>query len=221
MITDNKSASLFATNCSLLSSPLVNDCHFASHPIQKALFVAWIELSELGITEFREKGKQFVVDLLTKQLAEIPQNDIQPSFWYLTSKLPRDEQNKISDSEFERICTQPLVDALWLSRIIEPDSCIWIGKVPLDLSFFAGHFVEFPLVPGVVELQWCVDKIKEFLARDISIERVDNLKFQKFLRPNDEFELTLKYQYEKARINFQFRTDNEICAGGMIIIGND
>ncbi|WP_262363939.1 ApeI family dehydratase [Histophilus somni] len=109
---------------------------------------------------------------------------------------------------------------IWLSETQEENLQIFRAKVPLDLCYFKGHFANFPLVPGVVELQWVKEKIDAYFGKEMQMNRIDNLKFQKFLRPNDEFELTLKWEEGKNRMGFQLKTEGEMCASGLVIFKN-
>ncbi len=109
-------------------------------------------------------------------------------------------------------------DPIWLEEQQLENKQISIGKVPLDLVYLKDHFADFPLVPGVIELQWVMDKVTQFFDRKIEIKAINKLKFQKFLRPNDEFELTLKWEEDKNRIIFTLKTDNEMCSSGIMLI---
>ena len=107
-----------------------------------------------------------------------------------------------------------------MEQVRSENSLFLRGKVPADLVFFDGHFADFPLVPGVIELQWAVDQLYAYFGNEMPILRVDNLKFQKFLRANDEMELTLKWDEAKNRLSFQLKTDNEMCGSGLIVLQN-
>ena len=177
-----------------------------------------MELNNEGIEVFRSKGRKEVIEQLKQYLAKNQENSDIPRFWLFTAKLPRDSQSKINHSDFEQACAQVQTDPIWLDSYIVEDVKVFKGRVPLDLVFFKGHFPQFPLVPGVIEVQWVIDKITEFFAEEKNILRIDNLKFQKFLRPNDELELTLKWNKEKSRMEFQLKTDNETCGKGLVVI---
>ena len=57
-----------------------------------------------------------------------------------------------------------------------------------------------------------------YMETNQGADGMSNLKFQKFLRPNDELELTLKWNKEKSRMEFQLKTDNETCGKGLVVI---
>ena len=201
----------------LISNNLVTDCYIGQYSKQQQL-TAWVELNNEGIEVFRSKGRKEVIEQLKQHLAKNQENSDIPRFWLFTTKLPRDSQSKINHSDFEQACAQVETDPIWLDSYIVEDVKFFKGRVPLDLVFFKGHFPQFPLVPGVIEVQWVIDKITEFFAEEKNILRIDNLKFQKFLRPNDELELMLKWNKEKSRMEFQLKTDNETCGKGLVVI---
>ncbi|WP_439287448.1 ApeI family dehydratase [Lonepinella sp. BR2357] len=110
---------------------------------------------------------------------------------------------------------------IWLDLESRADGYHLKGKIPPDLRYFAGHFADFPLVPGVVELQWVIAKVRELFGlemADKTMVRVDNLKFQKFLRPNDVFCLKLEWQSAKNRLAFKLLSEqNEPYASGFVV----
>ena len=93
------------------------------------------------------------------------------------------------------------------------------SRVPLDLVYFGGHFAQFPLVPGVVELQWVRDLAARFDWGRQSIVRVENLKYQQFLRPNDEARVHLKYDADKNKLTFRLENTDAVCASGRLVFG--
>lgn len=110
------------------------------------------------------------------------------------------------------------IDPIWHEIKRSENGLFLRGCVPADLVFFAGHFADFPLVPGVIELQWAVDQTEHFFGKVVNIVRVDNLKFQKFLRPNDEMELSLNWDDAKSRMKFQLKTEGEMCGSGLLVL---
>lgn len=216
----DKRTSLVSVEQALMANELVDDCYIAKHPTEQRL-AAWVGLSEKGIDLFRNKGRKAVIEELKLWFSKDQEKTAIPRFWRFTDKLPRNSQSKISRLEFEKICTQQQIVPIWLNQEQQGNMLILQGKVPLDLIYFKGHFANFPLVPGVVELQWVKEKIDTYFAKEVRIIRIDNLKFQKFLRPNDLFELSLDWQADKNRVRFQLKTAGDMCASGLVIIENE
>ena len=94
---------------------------------------------------------------------------------------------------------------------------MFAGRVPLDLTYFGGHFASFPLVPGVVELQWARDLAARYPWGRQSIARVENLKYQQFIRPHDEVSVALQYDAGKNKLTFKITGNGKPCAAGRIV----
>ena len=94
---------------------------------------------------------------------------------------------------------------------------MFTGRVPLDLVYFGGHFATFPLVPGVVELQWVRDLAARFAWGGQSIARVEALKYQQFVRPHDKIVLTLHHDAAKNKLAFTITSNGNACASGRLV----
>ena len=212
----DKRISLVKIEQDLLTHSWVKDAYVAQHP-HKQRAVAWVALSENGIDCLRENGRRYLIDTLKKQLAQTQEKFALPRYWRFTDYLPRNAQAKILRHDFEKICLTHCTTPDWVIQQHTTETLVLSAKIPLDLHYFKGHFANFPLVPGVVELQWATTHIEQLLQRPFVFDRVDNLKFQHFLRPNDEALLCLSWDSVKRRVKFQLKSNGEMCASGLIV----
>lgn len=216
----DKRISLVAIEQDLQRHHWVADAYVALHT-DKQRVAAWLALNEEGIEFLRENGRKALIEGLKKDLLPLHEAFAHPRYWRLATALPRNAQSKILRSDFEAVFHNDIREPQWhlqsSADSAVKNTLVFKGIVPLDLIYFKGHFTNFPLVPGVVELQWAIAKIPELLGRSIEIERIDNLKYQQFLRPNDEVELTLTWDEAKKRVKFQLKSNNEPCASGLVI----
>ncbi|MCW9717227.1 AMP-binding protein [Avibacterium sp. 21-599] len=213
----DKRTSLVSIERQLLQHPFVEDCYIARHPEQNRL-AAWVGLTEVGINAFREQGRRAVIAQLKQAVAANQDKSAIPRFWRFTDKLPRNSQSKINKLAFNQVCVETVLDPIWSAPACDQNQYVIKGKVPLELRFLKDHFAEFPLVPGVIELQWISEKMQGFLGYSPTFSSIDRLKFQHFLRPNDEFELSLTWQPEKRRMAFQLKVAEETCCSGVAIL---
>ena len=213
----DKRTSLAGIEGKLMQHPWVDDCYIAQHP-EQARLAAWVGLTAQGIDALRGHGRRYLVEQLKTHLSATQDKTAIPRFWRFTDKLPRNSQSKINKLEFNRTCLEPQRDPIWFTQQQNEHHYHATGKVPLDLIYLKDHFANFPLVPGVIELQWINEKISEFLAQDVGFCRIDKLKFQKFLRPNDEFELSLTLNGQGDKVTFQLKVEGEICCSGVAIL---
>lgn len=91
--------------------------------------------------------------------------------------------------------------------------------IPENLFYFEGHFPETPILPGIVQLHWAVEWIKSYFnVPNLSFDRVDVLKFQQVIPPNQTLELTLEKSAQKDKqFKFSYTSDAGNYSSGRII----
>ncbi|QIA77176.1 AMP-binding protein [Rodentibacter caecimuris] len=215
----DKRISLINVENTLIQHNWVSDCYIAEHPEKKRL-ASWVELNWEGIAFLREKGHRALVRILKTSLKYSQEEAAIPRFWRFTDALPRNTQSKINKLAFNRTFLEDCKEPIWLEEKCEGNIFQAMGKVPLDLVYLKDHFSEFPLVPGVVELQWIFEQIAKLVPQHYTCSHLDKLKFQKFLRPADQFTLNLKWDEAKGKVVFQLTTENEVCCSGVAVLVN-
>jgi 3-hydroxymyristoyl/3-hydroxydecanoyl-(acyl carrier protein) dehydratase len=78
---------------------------------------------------------------------------------------------------------------------------LWVSQ---QLSVFAGHFPDFPLLPGVVQIDWAVRYARDYLGLDTPVIQVDRLKFSCPILPDTKVQLRISYNTEKAQADFSY-----------------
>lgn len=73
-----------------------------------------------------------------------------------------------------------------------------------ELVGFDGHFPDFPILPGVVQLDWAVYFAQEYLRLDQPVLRVERLKFTCPIIPNTSLRISLSYDADKSSVDFRF-----------------
>ena len=209
---EDKRVSLVQLEHDLLAHGWVADVHCARHP-QHGRIAAWAALSAEGIAALREQGRAAVVQTLKQHLAKTQDTAALPRYWRFAAALPRNAQAKIAAADFQAAFTTPQTAPQWQ----ETAPNVFTGCVPLDLVYFGGHFATFPLVPGVVELQWVRDLAARFDWGRQSVARVEALKYQQFVRPHDEIVLTLHHDVAKNKLAFTITSNGNACASGRLV----
>ncbi|WP_223669730.1 ApeI family dehydratase [Kangiella shandongensis] len=81
-------------------------------------------------------------------------------------------------------------------------------EIDASLDAFAGHFDTFPIVPGVVQIQWALHFFGHYMKQpDASshrwqITKVTKLKFQHVITPRTIVSLALNYDDSKQSLSF-------------------
>lgn len=92
--------------------------------------------------------------------------------------------------------------------------------IPSDLYYFEGHFPDTPILPGISQLHWAVSIGKDiFNMHEYQFERLEVLKFQAVIVPEQKVVLTLKRVLDKPQqVSFSFESKAGKHASGRIIL---
>lgn len=214
----DKRVSLNRLEQALCSNQSVADAYCFIHS-QYNRTAAWVALSEQGIGILRNSGRKALIAALKQHLAKQFDKTVLPRYWRFTETLPRNTQSKIRAQDVQAAFTGFPTEPDWTlqSEDNEKQEYLFSGKVPLDLSYFSGHFAAFPLVPGVVEIQWARDLASRFPWGKGGLSLMENLKYQQFVRPNDEIEIKLRFDAIKGKILFSVEKEGKTCASGRMV----
>lgn len=240
---EDKRISLTLIEQVALSHPYVSDIHCAPSPLAGRL-CAMVELSSEGITAFRRQGRRSIIQAISALLRASVDPLAIPRHWRFPTVLPRNAQSKITRQQVHECFILPVRGPQW--HVSEPATETESGsgsssgtdapasqapsdnvvvrhlacRVPLDLVYFSGHFPSFPLVPGVVQLGWALEQARLRNMCHGDTQRIENLKFQHFLRPADPCTMTLKWDNDKQKLYFSVRTGTTMTASGRIAFGD-
>ncbi|MDO4693255.1 MAG: AMP-binding protein [Eikenella sp.] len=216
---EDKRVSLPQIEHRLLAHEWVADAHCGRHPQHRHL-AAWAALSPAGIQALREQGRAAVQQALKQCVAAELDTVAVPRYWRFAAELPRNTQAKIREQDFQAAFATPQTAPEW--RLLHSDEAAgeyrFGGRVPLDLVYFGGHFAAFPLVPGVVEVQWAMDLAARFDWGRSAVTHIENLKYQQFVRPHDEIVLQLRRDAAKRKIHFSLHQGERACASGRVAL---
>ena len=211
----DKRISLNQIEHELLKHPWIADAHCALHP-EHGRIAVWAALDTEGITAWLGQGRTAVIAALKQHLAQTQDTAALPRYWRFTDRLPRNGQGKITAADFQTALAEPAAPQ-WHTLPPEGNRLRYQTRVPLDLPYFGGHFSTFPLVPGAVELEW----VRRLAARHPfgrqNIIRIENLKYQQFIRPYDDISVELGYDADKNKLSFTIRRQDAACASGKLV----
>jgi len=98
-------------------------------------------------------------------------------------------------------------------------SLVMQARVPCDLLYLRGHFDGTPVVAGVVQLAWVQHYARSQFQLPGGIYRLEQLKFQRLLRPPESFTLNIDLQREKSLVAFRLYHGERIFSSGRILFG--
>lgn len=89
-------------------------------------------------------------------------------------------------------------------------------KIPNNLAYFEGHFPNFPIVPGVVQLHWAVVFARDIFKVSPMISKGKQIKFSNLMLPFDTLSLVLEHVPDQSLITYTYRNDTKTYATGRL-----
>lgn len=212
----DKRISLHQIEMALMAHDFVADVSCA---LWQNRVAAWLQLSAAGVAAVRQSGRVAVLAALRQSLVLSIEKVALPRYWRLTADaLPRNSQGKLAAAEFNRAFCESPTRPDWQLVAEQENEWHFSGCVPMDLRYFSGHFADFPLVAGVVQLQWAMDLARQFAWGQAAVVQMENVKYQQFIRPNDVVDLTLQWDAGKGKVSFRLMVEGRACSSGRAVL---
>jgi 3-hydroxymyristoyl/3-hydroxydecanoyl-(acyl carrier protein) dehydratase len=88
--------------------------------------------------------------------------------------------------------------------------------IPGALMYFRGHFPNFPILPGIVQLDWAVQYGRDHFDLGAVSPTTIRIKFRKPIRPNNRVTLSLKHLRARNSVEFTYTDADGACSSGQI-----
>lgn len=104
----------------------------------------------------------------------------------------------------------------------ENNITLWL-QINSEIEDFKGHFPQFPLLPGVTQIDWAVFYAQQLLGTPTSFQGMEVIKFQEPILKNSIVMLSLSWHADKQKLYFHYTSEqnNEIRthSSGRILLG--
>ena len=168
-------------------------------------------------------GRRELRTELLRHLGERFDPVLLPRAWRFVDALPRDAQDKVPQAALRALFAERAGDRPRAAKLLAEergaDGLVRRLEIPGDLAQLEGHFEDFPLVAGVVQLGWVLDAAAEWLGAPLRLAAIEALKFPEPLRPGRRVTLELRRSADGRRLHFRIAGGRSVHASGRAILG--
>ncbi|RJG13162.1 AMP-binding protein [Pseudomonas cavernicola] len=218
---EEKRISLPMLEQALASHPWVHEARLGVVQDNRAYLGALVALSDAGLHALRNQGRRTLTGSLRQHLSQHCAALALPRRWRLVRQLPLNAQGKLPQAELERLLYAPrTLQPQLLSQRFDAGQWRLELEVPLDLAHFTGHFPHTPILPGVVQIDWALTLAQQLMCLPPRFAGMEVLKFQQLARPGDRLQLCLRFDAERGKLYFTYRSGAAACSSGRILLGD-
>ena len=181
------------------------------HPVLASV----ICLNEKGKERLKNNGKLSLVRELKSYLSAW--YDILPRKIRFVYKISKNPQGKILKKEMEKLFETPISEPVVQNVKFRNDEVTADLTFLKEAAYFQGHFPDFPILPGVVQLHFVFEFLREFFHETPTRYTIQKLKFSHLIMPN----MTVGFQLEKQAQNeyiFSYGLSGKVCSSGKIVV---
>ena len=84
-------------------------------------------------------------------------------------------------------------------------------QVDAGLTDVKGHFKDFPILPGVTQIDWALAYAVQELAVPSQFKGMEVIKFQEPILPDATVTLALSWDSDKQKLAFNYTSDGGNC----------
>ena len=154
--------------------------------------------------------------LRQKLLPIFPKGTV-PKKYRFVHELPRNPQGKVLASAIRKILLSNLVEPT-VENIVRTESS-WSADFIFDPNapYFKGHFPNFAVLPGVVQLGLAHRFAETFLHRDFTIGCVKKMKFSRPILPGERIRFTVEKRAD-AELAYVYAKGEAVCTSGCLVL---
>ncbi len=180
---------------------------------------AIVVLNEAGKKAFLRGGRKSVIEALNQHLMPIYRRNIR--HFKFVKEIKQNLNGKFSVKDFEAAYNEVIApDFQLIYSDIATINGVFSGKaefsaiMDIESFFYAGHFRDFALTPGFMQLRFIFDCLAWLKIEFNSDYKIENLKYLAFLRPLDECKIS--FEISSGVINFKAYANENLCCSGKI-----
>jgi len=217
---EGKRVSLAAIEQCLQETNLVKVAKALTISRNRVETVVVAELTVEGNQLLDDRGRRPLVKRLKECLAPYFEAVVIPRRWRFVGQLPYNKQGKLPLGVLQKMFEKDVIRWPEIIRNSVTGNQVEITcKVPANLEYFEGHFDQNPILPGVVQVHWAEAYGRRFLKIDEKFQRLEVIKFQQVILPEDLVTITLEFDEDKKKLRFRYESSRGVHSSGRICFG--
>ena len=197
----------------LSENELVKTSHIFKHKDKIACLCA---LSDTGKDFLLENSVPKLTKILKQHMRKF--SDVIPQKWKFIDEIPMTSSGKIDVDLIRHFFNVNLSLPIILDRG-ESENCI-VYKILFygQCNFFEGHFPEFKLLPGVVQLYFAKEFANQYFKLNLGAGQWKRIKFSNIIPPDSV--VYLKLEKTPKHVAYEYYSEEEKYASGLFLCEN-
>ena len=215
-----KRISLTAIERALCNHPWVDQVKLVLLRQRKSRLGAVIVLNSEGRSALVDQGKLMTNRVLLEGIKGQVEPVGLPRYWRYVAKLPTNNQGKVTLADLEELFDQdrqPKYPSITDDSLDEAGAHLLTLDIPENLFYFAGHFPGNAILPGVVQTAWAIHYGQEKFGSLGDFVKLENLKFQRVIKPGVGVILGLTFDAEKQKLYFSYKSGDTVHSSGRVV----
>ena len=220
---EEKRISLTATERELEALDTIEQARCVVLPGRRQQLAAVVVLTNAGTEVLGREGRNPLVRAIREALLARLEHHAVPRRFRFVPELPTSTQGKIRAVDLADLFEHgdgnvlPIVTRLARGDDEDQESTVSLDlKVPGDLDYFEGHFEDFPVVPGVVQLMWVRHFARLHLGFGGDVRKMSQVKFKAMLRPGDAVTLSITLDADRGRLKYRLSGNGNEYSSGVL-----
>ncbi|QZA82540.1 AMP-binding protein [Deefgea piscis] len=190
---------------------------FAAETQGRQSLNAVIVLNAAGIALLVQLGKTALIKQLKKHLIGNIERVAIPRRWRFAAALPVNAQGKTTPAALQPLFASPSLQPQTLTLQQDGEQCQLQLFIAADIAYFAGHFPNAPILPGVTQIHWAAQFARQYFAIPGTFSQMEVIKFQQIIRPNTVLTLQLTWDQMRQRVTFAFTSEQGSHSSGRLV----
>ena len=205
----------------LQAIPFIKEVRLTTFESTKNLALAAVVcLNSKGIKMLKESGKLALVQFIKKHLSNHYEKSILPKKFRFVHQIPKNSQGKILKKDISEILASSIQEPIVENLNYDENSLSADLTFLKDAIYFQGHFPNYPILPGVVQLHFVFHFLKRYFNETADKYSVHKLKFTNLILP----EKSIRFQITKTNKNeydFSYTAEGKAYSSGKIKMGGE